>query len=370
MINNDYNNSFINLFNNRQSTKADTAADLIKKVKARQDSIAGKPTAEGEAKSDKTADSNLSPEERRQKELKEIMAKIEADEAQRQSNLPAKSAVTTPEVQEGVTTPESQGLTGSLDKFGFPEFLNDMPLFNDFKKDLVAAFNSLDSATSGSINAQYELNYNSIQMIANANGGYDVTETSYAFKFDLNYVKAASGLDKNASLADIFGVEKEQPTGEDWMNSLKDYFSPEKTADRILDFSTSFFANSKSFKEKGDTEESRAEFAELMRGAIQKGFDQAMGKLGSNLPEKVQEGIDKTHELTFNGIDDFVKYGMNRNREDKNQQLFDSLQNYVSYSTSQTYSQKNYSLSAEDAAKLLQQGGAWSGLGALSDTTA
>ncbi len=46
-----------------------------------------------------------------------------------------------------------------------------------------------------------------------------------------------------------------------------------------------------------------------MRGAIQKGFDEAQAILGE-LPDPVQEDIDKTHEIVFQGLDDFVASGL------------------------------------------------------------
>jgi hypothetical protein len=63
----------------------------------------------------------------------------------------------------------------------------------------------------------------------------------------------------------------------------------------------------------------------MMRDAIQKGFDQAMGVLGK-VPEKVQKDIDKTHELTFKGIDDFVKDGLNKQKQDEG--LYASLEQW------------------------------------------
>lgn len=331
MINDSLSNPLDRYFASRSSASADGAADLYKKLKARRDVIQGK-VPEAEETADAAAD--LSPEERRQKEVREILDRINAQEAQ----SPAAEPVAASGGQKNL----------EADEYGFPAFLNDLPLFNQFKTDLVNAFTSLDSAAAGSISAQYELNYSAIEMIANAAGGFDVKETSFSFKLDLNYVKAAAGKEKNASLADIIGTDKANPSPNDFLDQLKDYFSPEKTADRIVDFATSFFPNSSQFKSKGDTEEARSEFADIMREAVQKGFDQAMGKLGS-VPQAVQDGIDKTHELTFTGIDDFVTQGMNRGREDKGDDLFSVLQAF-SLAMEASYSQKAYSYLPEAAA--------------------
>lgn len=375
MINNDYSNPLNQYFKNRSANtkKSGGAEEAYKKIKERQDAINGKNQAPAEAETankskqadkaaDQTADKykGMSNEERRQAELKEILAKIEAEEAQKgrgsknanktdkTEETPKDASQTTETTTTKVTNLPANIDPNDVDEYGFPKFLNDMPLFNQFKEDLAKAFNSLDGATYGSISAQYELNYKSVQMIANEAGGYDVTETEFNFKLDLNYVKAASGKGSNASLSDLFGTSQKNPTANDLMTGIKDYFSPEKTADRIVDFATSFFPNSAQFKAKGDTEEARSEFAEIMRNAVQKGFDQAMGKLGK-VPKTTQEGIDKTHELTFKGIDDFVKYGMNRNQPTKTEDFFDMLQQF-SMSMSQTYSQKTYTYNPNQAA--------------------
>ncbi len=65
----------------------------------------------------------------------------------------------------------------------------------------------------------------------------------------------------------------------------------------------------------------------MMGKAIQKGFDQAMGSLGT-VPDATQKGIDKTHELVFKGLDDFVKNGMKEEKKDTYNALQDLAFNY------------------------------------------
>ncbi|MCC8116007.1 MAG: DUF5610 domain-containing protein, partial [Planctomycetes bacterium] len=74
-------------------------------------------------------------------------------------------------------------------------------------------------------------------------------------------------------------------------------------------------------------------FRELMRGAIQKGFDQALGSLGA-VPKDTMNGINKTHELTMKGLDDFVKEGTTPAK----QPTYDALQAF-SMSLDMSYSQ-------------------------------
>ena len=395
MINNDITNHLNRYFNRpAQKDAGSTPQDLVKRIKARHDSINGRgQEAEAAAKAaeeDKAVKDNaqagrfgkgyihnktkrddapvaekapakddeakLTPEERRQKELQTIMDKLNAEEAARYPDRAGKKTETK-ETSKIVTAEKTDT---PKDENGFMSFLNDMPLFNEFKTGLMDAFKRLDSATAGSISAQYELNYTSMQYVADAAGNFEYKETSFNIKLDLNYVKAAGGGKTGKELADLIGssedfeslvnnlktagVGGQQPSKtaspNDVMASLQDYFSPEKTADRILDFSTAFFPKSDAFKKFGDTEEGREEFAKMMRDAIQKGFDQAMGKLGA-VPKKTQEGIDKTHDLVFKGIDDFVKNGLNKEKQENG--IYDALEQFA-FSFEMNYTQKTVSV--------------------------
>ncbi len=403
MINNEMRNQLNRYFNRANQQEAGgSAAEVYKRLKAKHDTITGKTpaadeeaaAAEGEKATDKAAtekaasektaaeqlkdrldltgkkkqtktDDSLSPEERRQRELKAILDKLTAEEAAR---YPSRTKTSDKDAAEEsgdastVITPEN--IEEAKKSGGITGFLNDLPLFNEFKAGLIDAFNRMDSASAGMISAQYEFNYSSMQYIADAAGNYQYQETSFSLKFDLNYIKAAAGqggpsakdmaslIDSSDDFASLVENLKnataqggQAPAAastkpEDFLASMKDYFSPEKTAGRIVDFATAFFPNSAAFKAKGDTEEARSEFAELMRNAIQKGFDQAMGTLGK-LPKEVQDGIDKTHELTFKGIDDFVKNGLNKQKEQ--QGVYDSLQQFA-FSFEMNYSQKTVSV--------------------------
>ena len=74
----------------------------------------------------------------------------------------------------------------------------------------------------------------------------------------------------------------------------QNYFSAEKTADRIISFALSFY-------DGGD----REEYAEMARSAVMKGFDQAMAALGGYLPEVSYNTIDMINRA----IDEFAAVG-------------------------------------------------------------
>ncbi len=356
----------------------------------------------------------LSPEEKRQAQLKRIMEKIEAEEAARYPNRAKKTdktdgasggKKTDADASASVVTTSDPAEIAEKDG-GIGALLNDMPLFNEFKTSLMDAFRQMDSTTKGSISAQYELNVSSMKYIADAAGNYQYQETSFNLKLDLNYVKAGAGGMSGSEIADALekaedfesfvaalqtvtaqgqqeggaaeggevaaagGQDANNPlsgylndngkpmsakqlmnnafknlTPDQILNGLQDYFSPENTAGRIVDFATAFFPMSEAYKKYGDTEEARKEFGEMMRGAIDKGFSQAMGALGS-VPKNTQEGIDKTHELAMKGLDDFIKNGVKKEKE----QQQDNLRGYaMSVGIEMSYSQKTVSVSGYGA---------------------
>ncbi len=447
MINNELSNLFNNLYNraNKKNEAGGNSADSGK-AKGRDNGAQAANDATGaQAKkprrnfvdeyqrskdgsntqsSAQTDTAELSSEEKRQASLKKIMERIEAEEAQRYPRLAeknkAEAAKKTTSTDASASTSTTTNFDDVKDKDGVGALLNDMPLFNEFKTSLMDAFRSMDGATTGSIRAQYELNYSSMQYIADAAGNYQYQETSFNLKLDLNYVKAGAGSMSGAEIADAlenaedfesfvaalqnvtaqagaaaqagasaadgagkdngngksngngnaYGVDKNNPlaaflddngkplSAKDLMNNamknfspgsalkgLQDYFSPEATSGRIVDFALSFFPMSEAYKKGGDTEESRKEFAEMMRGAINKGFDQAMGTLGK-VPDKTQSGIDKTHELAMKGLDDFIKNGMDKEKEDKG--VYESLTEFA-MSFEMSYSQKTVSVSGYDS---------------------
>jgi hypothetical protein len=86
-------------------------------------------------------------------------------------------------------------------------------------------------------------------------------------------------------------------------------FSPQATAQRIVNFSTSFFG---SFQQNHADEAGQSQasnFAAMIKGAIEEGFASAQDilvGLGEIAPD-IQAGIDETFELTMQGINSFVE---------------------------------------------------------------
>jgi hypothetical protein len=127
------------------------------------------------------------------------------------------------------------------------------------------------------------------------------------------------------------------------IEKMKEIFSPENTADRILNFALSWYS-----PEEADTEAARQDFADTIGAAVQKGFDEALSILG-DLEDEIMSGIDKTHELVFNGLDNFVKNGISNEQEEAANSINQYVEqwqasvsfSYSSYSSSTTYSRPN-----------------------------
>ncbi len=132
----------------------------------------------------------------------------------------------------------------------------------------------------------FEMNLSKSMQVVEGESKRSVTK-SLSLEFSLNF-------ENNRVM-----MEKSQvPKGEDM-------FSPENTANRIVDFIKSAFKFSQLFGEnKLETEEDRLNFQETQTGAVEDGFKQARGLLGE-LPEDIESGISKTFDLIMEGLDKF-----------------------------------------------------------------
>lgn len=155
--------------------------------------------------------------------------------------------------------------------------------------------------------AQFEFNFQAFREINTANG-IEIQEVNFSYQASYEFLQQASGQPP---------VEQE-PGAEvkDTLTQLQEFFSPENTAQRILDVAMSFFPSSSMFRADGDNESSRSNFADFIGNAINKGFTQARKLLG-DLPEEVNNQLNKTHELVFAGLDDFIKNGIPSKKQEE-----------------------------------------------------
>ncbi len=157
--------------------------------------------------------------------------------------------------------------------------------------------------------SQFELNYQVISAI-NTSQGTATSQETFSFKGSYEFLQKVSG--RNIVSGSQNQAEQAAPQGQttqDALTKLQEYFSPEKTAGRILDVATSFFGVSETGQTEGNNEAARRKFADFIGKAIDTGFRQARQILGP-LPEEIEAGVTKTHVLVFSGLEDFVKNGV------------------------------------------------------------
>jgi hypothetical protein len=85
---------------------------------------------------------------------------------------------------------------------------------------------------------------------------------------------------------------------EELESKMPEYWNAENTAQRIVDFATSFLSSFEG--------EDKSEFFKKIRAAIEEGFGQALSEMGE-LPSVVGKLADKTHSLVFEKLDAFEK---------------------------------------------------------------
>jgi len=157
--------------------------------------------------------------------------------------------------------------------------------------------------------SQFELNYQVIRSI-NSSQGTITSQETFSFKGSYEFLQKVSGQDIASGNRNQTDQTKAQnQTSDDALTKLQDYFSPKKTAERILDVATSFFGVSATGQAEGNNEAARRKFADFIGKAIETGFGQAREILG-HLPEDVEAGVNETHSLVFSGLENFVKNGV------------------------------------------------------------
>ncbi len=168
----------------------------------------------------------------------------------------------------------------------------------DFSPEANSAFNFAK--------AQFTVSYQAIKSISGPDGN-SYQEVNFSFSASLEFMQVARGDDDS--------IKTDKPEQSDFIEKMKDLFSPEKTAERILDFALSQYAPQ---GEGGEGD--RQAFADFIGSAIQDGFNQAQSILGK-LNDSIQEGVDKTHKLVFDKLNDFVKNGVSEDLKERSKSI-------------------------------------------------
>jgi|GEM_PF-5025545 len=179
--------------------------------------------------------------------------------------------------------------------------------------------------------AQFTLSSSAMLEVQLENGetGMRQFDVSVSMGYEYMGVSAGYGPDfqpfSNAGAMQFGGPEQAEQMMADPLAYMREMYSPENTAGRILNFSLGNFERSSFYRADGDTEGARTEFADYIGKAIQKGFDQALEILGP-LPEQTNNEIDQTHTLVFDGLEDFKVNGLPK--DEAQQQIYDGVMQY------------------------------------------
>ncbi len=86
-------------------------------------------------------------------------------------------------------------------------------------------------------------------------------------------------------------------------------FSPEAVSERIVGFATGFLSNFQENHPDQAPVEQLSDFMSLIRGAIDKGFEEARDILGglSVLSGEIETNVDRTYDLIQNKLDAFER---------------------------------------------------------------
>jgi len=160
------------------------------------------------------------------------------------------------------------------------------------------------------IRASFEVNLRAITYVRSAEGEA-TRELSFSVSGGVEFLHRSTGAEPEA-----LEVDPEDP-----LAFLDDFFGPDKTAGRILDFALGGFIHSDAFAQGGDTEKARAAFAELIGEAIRQGIAEARSMFGDlfggAVTAKTTEEVLRTEELVAEGLDGFVRHGLDPTQRDR-----------------------------------------------------
>ncbi len=144
---------------------------------------------------------------------------------------------------------------------------------------------------------QLDIEYTSIKVIQNLVGGKDEKPDP------VGPLKRFADLFRGAADAAGLGVPGEAGGVPDFLSKLREFFSPERTAQRIYDFATKHFGQGSFTGE--DNEELRTRYRDFILPAIEQGFSEARATMGV-LPDEVNAEVDQTFSLIQGMFDKFV----------------------------------------------------------------
>ena len=155
-----------------------------------------------------------------------------------------------------------------------------------------------------SISTQFDASITSTQ----EDGSTEAVMMSVGSTIDINYAEQVLQNELGESFANALKEAGIDGQGmEDLFSGAVD-FSPEATAQRIVDFATSFLGAFKGNHADDDGNAQIDGFSQMIKDAVDEGFQQSRDLLDGigKISSQVAEGVDRTYNLVMQGLDDFA----------------------------------------------------------------
>ncbi|MCO4783703.1 MAG: DUF5610 domain-containing protein [Candidatus Cloacimonetes bacterium] len=187
--------------------------------------------------------------------------------------------------------------------------------------------------------------------------GVESVKSHESYSFSMNYTKAMQVIEGESKQESLKSMSLDFSISVDYSGRLSasplsqeeaaqqteddDPFSPENTANRIVDFIKQAFSFTKAFGENPlESSDDILNFRTAQEDAVKQGFGQARNLLG-DVDEDIDGGINSTYDLVFKGLEDFFN-GING--EDSEEET-DEVASTEDPSNGNFYSSQSFSLS-------------------------
>ncbi len=149
----------------------------------------------------------------------------------------------------------------------------------------------------------------------------DVLSVSFNLKEDVKQLSQSVSVayeEVKSQLEEYFGVSRDE-NSEDLklakdssMEEWVEFFRPENTANRIVNFATGFFDAYQANHAEQEDEETVVGFTSLLGKAVQKGFEEAEKILGDfDKLGEIGENIKRTYHLVMKGLEEYRRENLN-----------------------------------------------------------
>jgi len=147
-----------------------------------------------------------------------------------------------------------------------------------------------DAAAAGKANYAFEASAHASMRLMIQENSVTVSGNGQVSRYQSRFVSIEAEIDIRVSAYRQVSSES--------LVTDSDYFSPENTSQRIVDFASGLFALYKNRHPEMTPEEAAESFGELARNAVDDGFREALALLGA-LPDSILDTVRETYNLVM-----------------------------------------------------------------------